>query len=408
MERLRSIHINAPFFTERRKYLEERRNAGYRMQTLQYMARHLLWYTKKFESRISQRRLISLEEVCQASKKWSKSGCNNKYKKKYFVKQFEREVSNCLDSIGKLNRSDKANPVYLKFISKYASHMSDEKGLSANTISHRRWTLGKFLSWYFKKKRSLYYVGPSDIDAFFDQLSKKGCSRYTLAKFATDLREFFRFAKGQGWCQKNIADLIESPRIYRHESIPAGPSWEDIKKLISSTDTGLPRDIRDRAIIMLFSIYGLRSSEVANLKIQDFDWENDQFKVRRVKSRKVQSFPISVEVGNAIIEYIKVVRPRTKRKELFVTFTPPYSSISRGALFYVVNSRIKELNIKSRRKSPHALRHSFATRLLAKNCTMKQISDHLGHSNIKSTSIYAKVNINQLREVADFNFGNAL
>jgi integrase/recombinase XerD len=409
-EKLRMAHKNAPFYQQRKEYLYLKKEAGYGKGTLYYIARYLLWYATNFESKVSRQRQISMNEVIAASNKWLKLSCKNRSRRQKLRKQFVREVSEWLNLIGKLGKPKQKTTVYSKYISKYKSYMHDEKGLSFNTIKHRCWCLEKFLSWYFyfSKKKSLYFIKINDADRFLNLLFKRGYSRYTLAKFATDLREFFRFAKDQKWCRNSISDIIESPRIYRDESIPLGPSWGDVKKILSHTNKNTPINIRDRAIIMLFSIYGLRSSEVKNLRLQDIDWENDQFTVIRAKTKKIQTYPLTTEVGNAIIKYLKFVRPPTSYKELFLTLRPPFGPVPKGSLYYVVNSRMKGLKIESSKQCPHALRHACATHLLSKNCSINEISEHLGHTSIKSTSIYAKVNLNQLREVADFIFGDVL
>jgi integrase/recombinase XerD len=88
--------------------------------------------------------------------------------------------------------------------------------------------------------------------------------------------------------------LLSGPRIYRYHELPLGPSWDDIRKLIESTASDEPADIRDRAIIMLFAIYGLRAGEVAKLRLEDIDWEHDQLTFPMTTTWSPSTIPINV------------------------------------------------------------------------------------------------------------------
>ncbi|UCB61568.1 MAG: tyrosine-type recombinase/integrase [Candidatus Bathyarchaeota archaeon] len=93
-------------------------------------------------------------------------------------------------------------------------------------------------------------------------------------------------------CSNGIAGAIESPRIFKQDALPAGLAWYNVQKLITSTNGDRPRDIRDRAILMLLSIYGFRSGEIAKLRLEDLDWEREIINVYRSKQSVTQSYPI--------------------------------------------------------------------------------------------------------------------
>jgi site-specific recombinase XerD len=159
---------------------------------------------------------------------------------------------------------------------------------------------------------------------------------------------------------------------------------------------------------MLFATYGMRAAEVANLRLDDLDWQRSQIRIRHAKNHRSQVFPLVSTVGNAILRYLRLGRPRCTFREIFINLTPPIKPISRGSLNHVVSGRMSNLGIRSLRKGPHSLRHACATHLLAEGFSMKHVGDQLGHISSKSTSTYAKVDSNQLRVVADFNFGGVL
>jgi integrase len=113
-------------------------------------------------------------------------------------------------------------------------------------------------------------------------------------------------------------------------------------------------------------------------------------------------------VGEALLRYLKEVRPRVRYREVFLTLLAPIQPSSSNSLYCTVAERFRALNIPSPHRGPHALRHACATRLLAEGLSMKEIGDHLGHRKPDSTRVYAKVDLAGLRQVADFEIGGVL
>ena len=156
---------------------------------------------------------------------------------------------------------------------------------------------------------------------------------------------------------------------------------------------------------MLTTVYALRASEVAQLRFDDLDWERDLLRVRRVKRQSPQTYPLVASVGDALARYLRVVRPSSSHREVFLTLLPPIRPISRRTLYGVTRNRLNALNIQSKHRGPHSLRHSCAARLVAEGFSLKAIGDHLGHRSSSATRIYAKVDLRALREVAAFDLG---
>jgi integrase/recombinase XerD len=171
-------------------------------------------------------------------------------------------------------------------------------------------------------------------------------------------------------------------------------------------NTDCPLDIRDRAIIMLFAVYGLRASEVARLRLDDLDWERECLLIHRAKRRQAQIYPLLPSVGNAISRYLEKVRPRPPHRELFLGLSAPHQPLGpRTGLYKVVSKRLATLGVRTAHHGPHSLRHACANRLVAEGLTLKEIGDHLGHRRSESTRVYAKVDLLGLREVAAFDLG---
>jgi site-specific recombinase XerD len=240
------------------------------------------------------------------------------------------------------------------------------------------------------------------------KLAEAGYARNTVYHYGEALRAFFRFAQTRGWCRSGLADGLLLPRIYQQERLPSGPTWDVVQRLIEQTQGDLPNDIRDRAVLMLLAVYGLRAGEVVRLRLEDIDWQNDLLIVTRPKSRRSQTFPLCRSVGAAILRYIREVRRRSLHRSIFLHGRAPYAPLASSGVSAVVTRCFAELGITSPNCGAHALRHACATHLLEQGLSLKEIGDHLGHRHPETTRIYTKVDVVQLRRVADIDLGGLL
>jgi site-specific recombinase XerD len=222
------------------------------------------------------------------------------------------------------------------------------------------------------------------------------------------LRAFFRYAERARLCRAGIAAAITGPRLYDLETLPSAPAWADVEAIVASLATARPADIRRVAALILFATYGFRLGEVAGLTLDDVDWEHDLIRIRRSKRREMQSYPLSKEAGGALLRYITEVRPRGRWREVFLTLQAPHRPLSCGGLYHLASRPLCARGLRLRHHGPHALRHACAVRLLSHGLSFKDIGDHLGHRSTDATSVYAKVDLPSLREVARFDLGGVL
>lgn len=402
-----SRHQKAPFAEERRRYLLHCSQQGYAHTTLRVMADDLFWVARKLCVYPELR--VTPEQIKRAAKGWSE---REKYSghilnKRWTSTRFIRVANKWLRFLGCLCEPADRTP-FVHLIINFKRWMEDERGLSWMTIERWCGYLKQFLCWYGAKKRPFSAVDIIDLDTFLTHCGQKGCSRVYINNIATGLRAFFRYAGKKGWCGNLIAEAIKGPHIFTQENLPLGPSWHDVSRLLVSMETNRPRDIRDRAIVMLFAIYGLRATEVATLRLEDLDWEHDLISITRVKGRGRQIYPLSMTVGNAILRYLQEIRPRCPRREVFLAFSAPLRPISRSGLYSLTKRHMLRLGIFLPHMGPHSLRHACADHLVEKGFSLKQIGDHLGHRSSSATRIYAKVDLPGLREVATFDLGGLI
>ncbi len=291
---------------------------------------------------------------------------------------------------------------YRRELDVFLEHLRSERGFADATIENRQKTLRPFLSWLDTRSLALSDVGLNDIAAYQKECASRGWKRTTISFHVQSLRAFFRFGTIKGWCA-DIAFGIAAPRLYSNESIPQGPSWDDVRKILENESDNSGVQIRNRAMLLLYAVYGFRLSEVRLMQLEDLEWEKERILIRRSKVRKTHEYPLTREVGDAILRYLKEVRPKSTHREVFLSLRQPYRPLSAGGISAMVQKRMRRVNPALKRLGPHALRHACATHLLAEGFTFKQIGDHLGHVSVAATRIYAKVDVTHLREVAAMN-----
>lgn len=195
--------------------------------------------------------------------------------------------------------------------------------------------------------------------------SRDHCRRTSIKFYADSLRAFFRYAETKDWCESGLASAIMGPRIYQDELLPSGPSWAVVQQLLASTTGDRSVDIRDRAILMLFAVYGLRSEEVWVCSWSTWTG-TESSSISFGQSRgDPQQYPLTQTVGEAILRYVREVRLHRPSRHVFLTLYAPYSPLSRSSLWKAVNDRLRPLQPSTRHYGPHSLRHACATYLLS-------------------------------------------
>ena len=206
-----------------------------------------------------------------------------------------------------------------------------------------------------------------------------------------------------GLVHAGLAGGILPPRRHRGETIPKGLNRNEVIRVLAATEGDRPCDLRARAVLMLLITYGLRAGEVSGLQLDDLDWEREKLQVRCPKPGRTHLYPLSRGVGQTILRYLREARPACRERRLFVTLNAPIRPLSRGVIKSIVSIRLQPLGITDKRRGPHALRHAAAQHLLDQGLSMKAVGDYLGHRSVAATSVYAKVRLEALREVAEID-----
>jgi|SRR5215472_7406045 len=404
-------YSNAPLAEERLRYLAHCAVQGSTRSSLRLIAQHQLIFVDYLH--LQEADSLTVEQIKAAADLWvgrqPQPYTHNAGDYRWARWRFISDARQWLSFLGRLRTVETARRPYAYLIEGFRDHMIGEKGLSQHTVRIRCWHVEQFLNRLWEQHPSFDEVTIADIDAAVTRKGDRdGYARTSIQSYINSLRAFFRYAEQHGWCRPGLAAAIMSVHLFADEGLPKGASWGDVQLLLANTKSNQAKDIRDRAIIMLFAIYGMRVGEVRGLKLEDLDWEKELIYLTRPKPRRRQSYPLTYAVGEAILRYLKKVRPRTSRREVFLTVKAPWQPLSSGALYDLVSDRLHPLVADLPHYGPHSLRHACATRLLAEGLSMKEIGDHLGHRKADTTRVYAKLDLAGLRQVADFDLGGLL
>jgi site-specific recombinase XerD len=399
-----------PLLEDRLRYLAHRAQQGMTRHTLRATARYVLVVTEVLRLADRTGEDILPKEVAQQALLWSKQpGPAKVIGSRSARVEFVKYATHWLRFLGRLRVTPNEAGPDDETIAAFADHLRRDRELAPSSIHISCSAVRALLGWIRSAGSSLSEITASRLDeAFIALFGNRGYSTVSLRRFATNWRHFLRFAGQRGWCRTGLQSSIQAPRVFTQAALPCGPSWDEVRRVIAATEGDQPADVRDRAILLLLAVYGLRVGEVIRLRLDDFDWEREAFTVTRPKPARFQTFPLSHGVGDALIRYLKEVRPKTARREVFLTRCAPLRPVQRGTVYLIVSRKLRAVCPSLPRHGPHALRHACATHLLHEGLSMKEIADYLGHHDLDTTRIYAKVNLAGLREVADFDLGGLL
>jgi integrase/recombinase XerD len=401
-------HLAGPLLEPRLRYLTHYAEQGAALDTIQGIADNLLVIAEQMN--LPPEGEIRREEIIAAADRWA--GRQPRHPSmKHTKKSRSRFISVAtywLKFLGRLVPVAGPPRPYAHLLTEFADYLSGEKGLSSLTIKTECCHIEHFLRYFYAQHQSLDELTIKHLDEALTHKRSQVKAVATVRLYASSLRAFLRLAETRGWCTPGLAAAMLSPRVFRFKMLPVGPSWEEAQRLLATTEGDQPKNIRDRAILMLLLIYGLRSGEVCALRLEDLDWELELIQVPRGKQRCTQPYPLTPTVGEAILRYLKEVRPRSAHREVFLSLRAPIHPLVRESLYRVVRNRLRPLDDSLQHYGPHMLRHACATHLLTEGCSLKEIGDHLGHRDPEATRIYAKVDVSGLRQVADFSFRGLL
>ena len=288
-----------------------------------------------------------------------------------------------------------------RLVESYRSYLRDIKGLAARTCAARAGQVLAFVSARWKQadgKLALSQLAGQGVVNYLTQ-RRSGCKALTLQHLASTLRCFLRFLTLTGQCPAGAVQAVPKIHAGPRVSSPDYLNPAQVQQLLRSLDAQSPRGARDRALVLCLLQLGLRAGEAAHLALEDLDWHQATIRLRQTKGRQERLLPLSATVGKALAHYVASARPATAPRHVFVSL-PDARPLSSGQISAIAAAALQQAHLVVSRPGAQILRRTFATQLVQKGATPKEIADLLGHRGLNTLGFYAHLNLPLLQEVA--------
>ena len=285
----------------------------------------------------------------------------------------------------------------------FVRHLQDNVRLAQNSVAVRRELATKFLHYLdAHETTSVTEIDPQHLSGFV--ASRSYLRPASLAVELSMLRTFLRYLCLYDLVAAELAGHVPRVRMRRYARIPSVWSREQVAALLEAVDRTSPKGKRDYAILLLAARLGMRASDIRTLQLENLRWDDARIEFRQVKTKTPHSLPLTKEIGEALIDYLRHGRPEADYREVFLTATAPFKPFAANHSFYniITDWRLRagvELTPPSQ-QGLHSLRHTVATRLLEAGTPLETITSVMGHLSPETTRIYTKVDIAALRSVA--------
>ena len=289
-------------------------------------------------------------------------------------------------------------PLVLDFL----AYLEYERGLSRNTLEAYRSDLLQYGAWLARRDRDPLKVVHADLADFFAELASGDGERppvapATLQRKVACLRSFHRHLRRSDLIADDPTVHIKAPR--QGKKLPTVLSRDEVGRLLDQPSGTEPAALRDRALLELMYACGLRASEATGLDLQDLDLEAGILRARG-KGSKERLVPVGSSAARALLAYLQKGRPKLVgvRHESALFVNQRGQALTRQGLYKIVQRHAKSAGL-AHKMSPHTLRHTFATHLLAGGCDLRSVQEMLGHADIATTQLYTHLSTERLRDV---------
>ncbi len=280
----------------------------------------------------------------------------------------------------------------------FLRYLDAECGMAGNTIKAYRSDLQQFLEWDRERGgKPLLNIDLKYLTDYLGHLHKRGLKATTTARHLVAIKMFFRYLVLEGVLLDSVVELVNSPKLWQY--LPKVLSPDAVNRLLSAPGSDDQYPLRDRAVLCMLYATGCRASEVANLQLRDVHLEENYCRCvgKGNKERMVSLNPVAVlAVEQYLLHERSQMASREDSESLFVTRAG--HSLTRIAIWTLVKKYAARAGC-SQNVSPHTLRHSFATHMLAGGAEIRALQEMLGHASISTTQIYTHVEHSRLKAI---------
>ena len=371
---------------------------GYRPHMIVFRLRHIakldLWLTRKNRSICD----LNEETTNVVLAEWRRQHPRNMKG----VRMTLRQLLQALRESGVIppRRKPTAACPALQLADEYRGFAKEQRGLVATTVYSYARHVDRFLLEQFGYGPvALGRLTGRDITTFI-RVAGAGFSRGKTAQIITGMRSFLRFARYRDYIKTDLAVTVPAVANWALAGLPKHLPRGAVQKVLRAVDRSSVRGKRNYAILLLLARLGLRAGEIVAMRMEDLDWTNAELTVRSRKGPGWARLPLQSDVGRALAGYLRV-RPASAYRNLFVRDYAPYSPfVAAGPVSVLVRQAIVKAGVRSAHTGAHVFRHTLATELLHNGASLDEIGRVLRHRDPDSTAIYAKVDVDALRQLA--------
>lgn len=295
----------------------------------------------------------------------------------------------------------------------YLDYLREVKKVDTGTLQNRKAPVLKFLLKFprYNQPSKIGQIKPSEVQDYVIEAAM-GASKEKRRSVPVALRDFLRFLHFEGFTKTDLSVSVPTLLAHRLSTVPKGMPWSVVESLLKTPNRTKFCGKRDYAIILVFARYGVRSQQLRDLRMSEIDWKKKTIRFRSCKGGKDVVAPLFDDVAHALISYFKAGRNRAPKKYTNVFLTSGVGgSVEFGqrpmaqSTWNIVASALNKVGRTegaaglAHKRGPHAIRHAYATALMAKNESMKTIADLLGHKSMSTTFIYTKSSVESLRKI---------
>jgi integrase len=287
-------------------------------------------------------------------------------------------------------------------IDRYSVFLGTHRGLSLRTLARRAWQLARFGQCLESQGvTSAATIAPAHLQRFFCEIRQQAVA--TRLTYAVTLRGFLGWAYGSALLPTDLRRAVLAPRQFRQATIRDVLSNSEVTRILEAVDRRSAIGRRDYAVLLLAARYGLRPSEIRNLKLEELHWRQRVLSMQQSKTGRLLVLPLLPDVVAALTAYLRDGRPATGAREVFVRHRAPFEPFVAGNnLATIMRGALRRIGLgqRSGRRGLYLFRHTLASRMLASGCGLKTIGDVLGHASLETTMEYASIDLTALRRVA--------
>ena len=285
-------------------------------------------------------------------------------------------------------------------LDEFVNYLIIEKRLANNTVESYQRDIIRFLEFVSSRKiQKIDRVKVDTVRLHLKKLMESNLSSVSLARHLASLRVFYRYLTNEKKFEEDPTKHLESPKLWSR--IPETLTLKEVDSLLKQPDTKTPLGLRDRAMLEILYAAGLRVSELVSLRTNDLNLQSG-FLISMGKGSKERIVPIGESARLITGEYLTNIRPQLiKGRNMPELFLSRFGKkMTRQAFWKIIKKYALTTGIKTN-LSPHSLRHSFATHLLAGGADLRAVQQMLGHADIATTQIYTHVMKDRLKKAYD-------